>query len=114
MKYKMLWVHNSGGIVPMVDRISFFNSISGIDYPEMIVDFFDQFIALKQLVEDHGSISVQDKSENSITFIVQFANSNVLDQALKTVQSGPIYIYGRPINVMIDFISENQLKFILQ
>ena len=98
----------------MVDRISFFNSISGIDYPEMIVDFFDQFIALKQLVEDHGSVSVESKSDKSITFIVQFTNSQVANQVLSIIQSGPVIVYGRPINVMIDFISENQLKFILQ
>ena len=43
-----------------MDRIAFLESISGIEYPEMIVEFFDQFIALKYLVEDYGQISVQE------------------------------------------------------
>ena len=34
-----------------MNRVQFFNSIGGIQYPRMIVDFFDHFIALKQIVE---------------------------------------------------------------
>ena len=52
-----------------MDRIAFLESISGIEYPEMIVEFFDQFIALKYLVEDYGQISVQEKSTNGISFV---------------------------------------------
>lgn len=97
-----------------MDRITFFNSISGIDYPEMIVEFFDQFIALKQLVDDHGTVSVCDKSDNSISFITVFNDKKFKDQALYTVGSGPITIYGRPISISVENLSDTEIKFILQ
>ena len=97
-----------------MDRITFFNSISGIDYPEMIVEFFDQFIALKQLVDDHGSVRVCDKSENTISFITVFNNKQFKDQALYAVSSGPIMIYGRPISISVESLSDTEIKFILQ
>ena len=59
-----------------MDRIAFLESISGIEYPEMIVEFFDQFIALKYLVEDYGQISVQEKSTNGISFVIKFTDVN--------------------------------------
>lgn len=98
----------------MVDRLNFFNSISGINYPEMIVDFFDHFIALKQLVEDHGTIRVGKTSDNSIEFITQFNSKAFRDEAFAIVQSGPIVIYGRPISVAIEVISDLEIKFVLQ
>ena len=98
----------------MVDRLNFFNSISGINYPEMIVDFFDHFIALKQLVEDHGTITVGEASDKSISFITQFNSKAFRDEAFTIVQSGPIVIYGRPIFVAIEVISDLEIKFVLQ
>lgn len=98
----------------MVDRLNFFDSISGIQYPEMIVDFFDQFIALKQLVEDHGNIEVSESTEKSISFITHFNSSAHRDQAISMIQSGPIIIYGRPISIFIESISDVDIKFILQ
>ena len=56
----------------MSNRIVFFDSISGIKYPEMLVDFFDQFIALKQLVQDCGTITVDSYTESSISFFISF------------------------------------------
>ncbi len=41
-----------------MDRITFFNSISGIDYPEMLVKFYDQFLALKELIYGPSMINV--------------------------------------------------------
>lgn len=98
----------------MVDRITFFNSISGINYPEMMVEFFDHFIALKKLVEDHGKVTVSDSSDKSISFITQFDNTNFINEALSNVQSGVIVIYNRPITVQVEPISELEIKFVLQ
>lgn len=98
----------------MVDRLNFFNSISGIKYPEMIVEFFDQFIALKQLVEDYGTVTVGEATDKSISFITEFKAPEYKDKALSMVQSGPIVIYGRPISVRVEVISEIQIKFLLQ
>ena len=38
----------------MRSRLEFFESISDIEYPLMLVKFFDHFIALKELVQDYG------------------------------------------------------------
>lgn len=98
----------------MVDRITFFNSISGINYPGMMVDFFDHFIALKKLVEDHGRVSVSDSSDKSISFVTQFDSKSFVDEALINVQSGVIVIYNRPISVQVELISDLEIKFVLQ
>lgn len=98
----------------MVDRLNFFNSISGINYPEMIVVFFDHFIALKQLVEDHGTVTVGETSNKSISFITEFKTKAYRNEAMSIVQSGPIVIYGRPISVSVEVISDLEIKFVLQ
>lgn len=98
----------------MVDRLNFFNSISGINYPEMIVHFFDHFIALKQLVEDRGEVAVEESTDNMISFNVKFSNLKYKDQAIAIVQSGPVVVYGRNIVVNIEVISDVEIKFVLQ
>jgi hypothetical protein len=93
----------------MVNRLEFFDSISGIQYPRMIVDFFDHFIALKQLVEDTGRITVYDSADGCIRFSIVFANSDIKNQALVNIQPGVIIIYNRPINVSFRNISDTEL-----
>ena len=92
----------------MVNRITFINSVSGINYPEMIVDFFDHFIALKQLVEDSGSVNVLKSENNSISFQVNFISKEYKDQMINLVNSlgGSIIIYGRPIGISLINISD--------
>ena len=96
-----------------MDRIAFLESISGIEYPEMIVEFFDQFIALKYLVEDYGQISVQEKSTNGISFVIKFADVKYRDKALSNVQTSSVVIYGKPISINLEIISETEIKFTL-
>ena len=55
-----------------MDRVSFIESVSGIQYPEIIVNFFDHFMVLRQIVQDSGSVSVVKNTENSILFLVEF------------------------------------------
>ena len=98
----------------MVDRLNFFNSIAGINYPEMIVHFFDHFIALKRLVEDRGEVAVGESTDNMISFNVKFSNPKYKDQAIAIVQSGPVVVYGRNIVVNIEVISDVEIKFVLQ
>ena len=45
----------------MVNRIKFFESVNGIQYPDMIIKFFDHFLALRYLVEDKGIIDINHK-----------------------------------------------------
>ena len=96
-----------------MDRITFLESISGIEYPEMIVEFFDQFLALKYLVEDYGQISVQEKSTNGISFVIKFTDVKYRDKALSNVQASSVVIYGKPISINLEIISETEIKFTL-
>ena len=98
----------------MIDRIAFFDSISGIKYPDMLVEFFDQFIALKQLVEDYGIVTVDDNPGNYISFRISFDDVRNKEKALNNVQTGNVYIYGRPVSVQVQPISETEIKIILQ
>jgi hypothetical protein len=97
-----------------MNRITFLESINGIQYPEMIVEFFDQFIALKEIVEDGANITVENKSDGAISFITSFKNTNCKNNALSILQSGSIIIYGRQISVVIEPLSETDLRFILK
>ena len=96
-----------------MDRIAFLESISGIQYPEMIVEFFFFFIALKYLVEEYGQISVQEKSTNGISFVIKFTDVKYRDKALSNVQTSSVVIYGKPISINLEIISETEIKFTL-
>lgn len=98
----------------MISRLDFFESISNIQYPLMLVEFFDHFIALKQIVEDTGKISVIESAQNSITFSIIFDNIKNRDRALLNAQAGSVIIYGKPISVQIDVISDTEIRFKLQ
>jgi hypothetical protein len=97
-----------------MDRLSFLDSISGIEYPNMIVEFFDHFIALKKIVENYGSISVNNKTDNAISFNILFKDNKYKVKALSNVNTGSIVIYGRPISIIMDDISETEVRFTLQ
>jgi hypothetical protein len=87
-----------------MDRVQFFESISGIDYPNMLVDFFDHFLALKEIVENSGKINVpqQENTNNHIIFDIEFSNSKAKETAVDLISnSGSITIYNRPIYVNI-------------
>ena len=86
-----------------MNRVEFFDSISGIKYPEMLADFFDHFVALKQIVEDSGSIDVINSNESSIMFSITFSNNSVLRSAVDAINTlnGSIEIYKRPIAINV-------------
>lgn len=98
----------------MINRIAFLNSISGIQYPEMLVNFFDQFIALKQLVEDYGKITVIDSTNNSISFRADFTDKSIKDKAMSNINTNSIIIYGRPISIQVNTISDTEINVVLQ
>ena len=87
-----------------MDRIQFFESISGIEYPHMLVDFFDHFLALKQIVENSGKIIVphQESNNNHIIFNIEFSNAKAKETAINLIKSTNIItIYERPIYINI-------------
>ena len=98
----------------MISRLEFFESISDIQYPLMLVEFFDHFIALKQLVEDNGKVSVLESKDNSITFSIVFNNIESRNLALSNAQAGSVIIYGKPISINVDIISDTEIRFKLQ
>lgn len=95
-----------------MDRVQFIGSVNGIQYPEMIVNFFDHFVALKQLVQDNGMIQVSQSNKSSITFSIEFANVMIKDQALESIlmQQGVIVIYERPIRISVKILTDLSLE----
>ena len=68
----------------------------------MLVDFFDHFLALKQIVEDSGRISVpqQNNMENHIVFNIKFSNVKAKEAAINLINNNKIImIYERPIYI---------------
>ena len=100
----------------MIDRVNFLESGSGIKYPEMLVTFFDHFIALKQIVEDDGTVNVINDTPNTLTFSVKFKNKTMRDNALNAINStnGIVMIYQRPIVVDVKFPTDSELIINLQ
>lgn len=98
-----------------MNRINFFGSVSGVEYPEMIVNFFDHFVALKQLVEDSGTVTVLESTEKSITFSIEFNDKSYRDNALAAIYSlgGVIVIYERPISIAVSTHYDNSIKISL-
>ena len=92
-----------------MDRVKFIGNVAGINYPEMVINFFDHFVALKQLVEDSGQVSVLNSDNESITFSITFADENVRKAALDAIYSlgGIIVIYERPITIKVEIPTDN-------
>lgn len=96
-----------------MDRIQFFESISGIDYPYMLVDFFDHFLALKQIVENSGKVIIpQQISNDRISFNIEFSNIKAKESALNLINNctSMVMIYDRPIYININGIPVDDLK----
>ena len=94
-----------------MNRVEFFDSIHGVKYPEMLADFFDHFVALKQIVEDSGTIDVISNNESSIIFSIAFKNNSVLMSAIDTINTlnGSIDIYRRPIAISVEVPTDKSL-----
>lgn len=86
-----------------MDRIQFFKSVQGIEYPSMLVDFFDHIVALKQIVEDSGNVNVLSHEDNKyIEFSIHFKNKATQTIALNTIYSlnGSVVIYQHPMAIL--------------
>ena len=87
-----------------MNRIEFFDSISGINYPNMLVNFFDHFLALKEIIiENSGIISVIDQmSDTNIIFNIEFSNKEAKESVIDLINNKQfIVIYERPIYIKI-------------
>ena len=97
-----------------MDRVSFFKNINGISYPEMLVDFFDHFIALKQIVDTNNClVNIIKLYENSgIEFDVKFNTPELLHKTLNEISKNgnAIVIYNRTMTIHIEVLTETDLK----
>jgi len=98
----------------MIDRLQFIGGINGIKYPQMLVDFFDHFIALKEIVQDSGKVAVENNNESSIIFRIDFKSDKAQQKALQYIINGQVIIYNRPIYVNAESLSESSIRIILQ
>lgn len=98
-----------------MNRVDFLESVQGIQYPDMLANFFDHFIALKTLVEDHGKVTVLESGPTSVSFSVKFKNKGNKDSALTAITNlgGYIYIYQRPISVAVKPLTDSELSIYL-
>lgn len=97
-----------------MDRLSFFRNINGISYPEMLVDFFDHFIALKQIIDSNNctvNIISYNKGQD-IEFDAQFKDPSYLDKTLKALETmgNVIVIYTRTMTVHAEVLTDRDLK----
>ncbi len=99
----------------MIDRVNFLESVQGIQYPDMLANFFDHFIALKTLVEDQGKVTVLESGPTSLSFAVKFKNKGNRDSALTAISGlgGCIYIYQRPISVAVKPLTDSEVSIYL-
>ena len=98
-----------------MNRLKFFESVNGIQYPDMIINFFDHFLALKSLVEDKGMIEVINNKKNSISFNIEFNDQDSTTKAINYMISNPrVLIYGRFISVRVNILTDKKIEVILQ
>ena len=90
-----------------MNRVDFFESVSGIQYPEMVVNFFDHFVALKQIVEDSGKVYVLSVDNRSIQFKIDFDDQSTINNAYATIVANgqTIIVYNRPIRVEVEALT---------
>lgn len=96
-----------------MDRLSFFKNINGISYPEMLVDFFDHFIALKQLVDTNSCIvNIIAFNGQDIEFSVKFKDANLLHKTMNEInKSGNVVVvYGRTMTIHVEVLTDTDLS----
>ena len=98
-----------------MNRIEFINSVQGIQNPNVIVTFFDHFVALKQLVEDSGVVSVINTMDNSIQFSIKFASVDAKRQAMEVINSsnGMMVVYNRALSITVEEIGKKEIMIII-
>lgn len=96
-----------------MDRVSFFKNINGITYPEMLVDFFDHFLALKNIVGTNNcTVNIISTHNNVIDFIVNFKEESLLQKVMNELNrnGNVVVIYNRTMTVHIEVLTDKDLK----
>lgn len=92
-----------------MNRVNFLNSVSNLSYPRMVFDYYDYFLALKNIAEIGEKISVDNATNNSIKFLVAVNNASEKNEIMRRAQSGIIDIYGRPITIHSELVSNKKI-----
>ena len=95
-----------------MDRLSFFKNINGISYPEMLVDFFDHFIALKQIIDTNNCIvNILSINGQDIEFSVRFKDNLLLQKTLNEISrhGNIIVIYNRTMTIHVEVLTDIDL-----
>lgn len=96
-----------------MDRMSFFKNINGISYPEMLVDFFDHFIALKQIIDTNNcTVNIISYHDKMIEFDVKFKDNKLLERTLNEIikNGSVVVIYNRTMTVHVEVLTDIDLK----
>lgn len=96
-----------------MDRVSFFKNINGITYPEMLVDFFDHFLALKNIVGTNNcTVNIISTHNNVIDFIVNFKEESLLQKVMNELNrnGNVVVIYNRTMTVHVEVLTDKDLK----
>lgn len=99
-----------------MDRLDFLSSIHNIDYPEIIAKYYDQFLALKDILQDvNHNTSVVSSTDRSITFSSIFDNNKDLYKIINRISScSSLNVYGRPISVVVNGTSDTEINYTIQ
>lgn len=99
-----------------MDRISFINKIDGITSPELISQFFDQFMALETMMEDNCTISVVGNTDKYIEFQVNFPDKRSAGLIIQNIlrPEKVINMYNRPISINVEVLAETSIKIRLE
>ena len=99
-----------------MDRVSFINRIDGINCPELISQFLDQFIALDSLIDDKCLVALLSNTDTAIEFQGNFPDKRSAGLAIQNIlrQDHIIQVYNRPIKVHVEPLAESVVKIRLE
>ena len=81
-----------------VNRVEFVQSIkrdNDTSLTDLIVNFFDQYMFLYDLVDDMDSVTIIDHNQSSISFRLDYSNAQPVEQLQEKLYAVPVaIIYG--------------------
>ena len=92
----------------MVDRVQFLQKleIEGQNYANMIMESFDQFMALYFIVGHYDDAEIHN--DDNLTFTISFTNKEMIDKLISIIAQNNyhILIYGKNFSIAINWIKD--------
>lgn len=100
----------------MTDRFKFISSVSGVQCPEIIAQFFDQFIALSDIIIDSNAlVEVEDNNDQSISVQITFNDAEAQKASIDLLSKQDHFtVYQRVISVSPESTGSNKMRIHLQ